>query len=176
MYPCPVALVTCSDKEGRDNIITLAWVGVFCSDPPKIGIGVRHTRYSAELINASGEFVINVPDDSLLEASDYCGNVSGRDVDKFNKTGLTREPAAKVKAPLIKECPLNLECVVREQLDLGSHRLYVGEVVETHVDQRILGKEGNIDIGKASPIVYNLGEYWTRGKKKESSGFAKERF
>jgi flavin reductase (DIM6/NTAB) family NADH-FMN oxidoreductase RutF len=176
LTPCPVILLTCTDGKGNDNIITLAWVGVVCSDPPKIGVGIRHSRYSSELIDESGEFVVNIPDESLLCESDYCGNVSGRDVNKFDKTGLTRQTATKVSVPLIKECPVNLECLVREKFDLGSHRLYVGEVVETHVDEKILDAEGKIDFKKADLIVYNSGEYWSLGKKKAISGFAKDKF
>lgn len=176
LTPCPVTLLTCTDDEGNDNIITLAWVGVVCSDPPKIGVGIRRSRYSYELLEKSGEFVLNIPNCSLLDASDYCGAVSGRDVDKFTKTGLTREKATKVNAPLIKECPINLECLVREKLDLGSHRLYVGEVVETHLDEKILGSGGDIDFLKADPVIYNDGEYWKLGEKVNAYGFAKEKF
>jgi flavin reductase (DIM6/NTAB) family NADH-FMN oxidoreductase RutF len=176
LYPCPVALVTCKDAKGKDNIITIAWMGILCSEPPKIGIGINKSRLSTGIIEESGEFVVNIPGEQLLEKSDYCGNVSGRDVDKFGKTGLTREPAKKVQTPLIKECPVNLECVVREKLDLGSHRLFVGEVVETHVDESVLDPKGNINFEKAAPFVFNAGEYWGIGEKKNSYGFAKDRF
>ena len=111
-----------------------------------------------------------------MEKSDYCGNVSGKDMDKFSKTGLTRENTKKVRAPLIRECPVNLECVVREKLDLGSHRLFVGEVVETHVDETVLDVNGNINFAKAAPFVFNDGEYWSIGKKENSYGFAKDKF
>ena len=97
-------------------------------------------------------------------------------MDKFGKTRLTREPAKKVQTPLIKECPVNLECVVREKLDLGSHRLFVGEVVETHVDESVLDANGNINFAKAAPFVFNAGEYWSIGEKKNSYGFAKDKF
>jgi len=176
MYPYPVSLVTCVDAKGHDNIITVAWIGVLCSEPPKIGIGIRKLRYSLGLIEQSGEFVVNIPNDKLVEQSDYCGFVSGKDVDKFKKTGLTREPAKKVRAPLIKECPVNLECVVREKLDLGSHILFVGEVVKTNVDESVLDAKGKIDFVKATPFIFNDGEYWGIGKKIGFNGYAKNKF
>lgn len=173
LYPCPVALVTCSDGKGKDNIVTLAWVGVANSTPPTIAAGIRPTRYSASLIDKSREFVVNIPTVDILEKVDYCGVVSGFDVKKFEATGLTREPASKVKAPMIKECPINLECKVRRTLLLGSHRLYLGEVLETHVDQSILDSNGSIDYAKAQPFVYNTREYWSLGKKIGVHGFSK---
>jgi len=176
MFPCPVTLVTSRDSKGKDNIVTIAWIGVLCSEPPKIGIGIHKTRHSTEIIERSGEFVVNIPGESILEKTDYCGCVSGKEVDKFSKTGLTKEPANKVKTSLIKECPVNLECVVREKLDLGSHRLFVGEIVEAHVDEGILDGKGNLDFSKAAPVLFNAGEYWALGKKKGSYGFAAKKF
>ena len=176
MYPCPVTLVTCVNEKGRDNIITVSWIGVLCSDPPKIGIGIHKDHYSRGMIEESGEFVVNIPDDTLLEKADYCGIVSGKDVDKFSKVGLTREPAKIVRAPLIRECPVNLECVVRERLDLGSHKLYVGEVVVTNVDKGVMDAKGNIDFARAAPFVWNDFEYWGIGKKKGRLGLAKGKF
>lgn len=102
--------------------------------------------------------------------------MSGKNVDKFSETGLTKENAKKVRAPLILECPVNLECVVREKLDLGSHRLFVGEVMETHIDESVLDVNGNINFAKAAPFVFNDGEYWGIGKKENSYGFAKDKF
>jgi len=166
-YPCPVVLVTCVDDEGRPNIITLAWVGVACSDPPTISFGIRSNRYSYRLIERSGEFVVNMPTLSILKETDYCGRVSGRDHDKFEETKLTPEPASKVKAPLIKECPVNLECVLQQIVELGSHSLFLGRVVALHVEQSLLDANGHIDYSKAQPFVYNQGEYWDLGKKME---------
>ena len=172
-YPCPVALVTCSDETGKDDIVTLAWIGVANSTPPIIAAGIRPTRYSASLIDRTGEFVVNIPSVELLEVTDYCGSVSGADVTKFEATGLTREKASQVKAPLIKECPVNLECRVKQKLVLGSHHLYLGEVLETHVDQNVLDPEGNIDYTKAQPIAYTPREYWDLGKRLHVQGFSK---
>jgi flavin reductase (DIM6/NTAB) family NADH-FMN oxidoreductase RutF len=174
LFPCPVALVTCRDDAGRDNIITLAWIGVTCSDPPTIGIGVRPSRYSRELIEQSGEFVVNIPTEDLLARTDYCGMISGRVVDKWAATGFTREPARRVRAPMIRECPVNLECIVKESVDLGSHRLYLGEVVDTHIDEGVLDEKRLIDYAKAAPIVYNAREYWSLGRQIGTYGFAKD--
>jgi flavin reductase (DIM6/NTAB) family NADH-FMN oxidoreductase RutF len=174
LFPCPVALITCGNVEGRDNIITLAWIGVSCSDPPTIGIGVRPSRYSKELIERSGEFVVNIPTEDLVARTDFCGMVSGRDVDKWEATGFTREPAKRVRAPMIRECPVNLECVLKESVNLGSHRLYLGEVVDTHIDEGVLNEKGLIDYAKATPFVYNAREYWNLGRRIGTYGFAKD--
>lgn len=174
LYPCPVVLVTCVDSKGTPNIITLAWAGVVCSEPPTLGLGIRPHRYSCKLIEDSGEFVANIPTTELLKISDFCGFVSGRDVNKFSETGLTPEPAEKVKPPLIKECPVNIECVVTKKVPLGSHHLFLGKVVRVHVDQRILDKTEKIDFAKASPFVYNQDEYWSLQKKIGVYGFSKK--
>jgi len=176
MYPCPVTLVTCTNTKGQDNIITVSWTGVLCSDPPKIGVAIKTDHYSLGFIEESGEFVVNIPGDNLVNASDYSGIVSGRDVDKFRKTGLTREPAQVVHAPLLKECPVSLECVVRERLELGSHKLYVGEVVATHVDDCMMDVKGNIDFAKTAPFVWCDFEYWGIGQKKGRLGVSKGKF
>jgi len=164
LYPCPVTLVTCVDKKGKPNIIPLAWVGVACSDPPIIGIAIRPQRYSFGLIQDTREFVVNIPTVDILRETDYCGEVSGRDHDKFAETKLSPEPARRVKPPLIKECPVNLECVLQQVLDLGAHHLFLGQVVAVHVDKAILDEKERIDYAKARPFVYNHDEYWSLGK------------
>lgn len=164
LYPSPVALVTCVDQEGRPNIIPLAWVGIACSDPPIIGIAIRPHRYSYGLIEESKEFVINIPTVDLLYETDYCGEVSGRDNDKFAETKLTAEPAKRVRPPLIKECPVNLECILQGIVKLGVHDLFLGQVVAVHVDQGVLDDEGRLDYSKARPFVFNHGEYWSMGE------------
>lgn len=160
-YPCPVVLVTCVDEKGNPNIITLAWVGVACSDPPTISIGVRPRRHSHKLIEETGEFVVNIPTVDILRETNYCGQVSGRDHDKFAETKLTPEPAKQVKPPLIKECPVNLECTLQKIVKIGSHDLFLGQVVAVHVEQTILDEKGRLDYSKARPFVYNQGEYWS---------------
>lgn len=173
LYPVPAVMVSCIGNDGKPNIITLAWVGVLCSSPPTIGISIRPGRYSHGLIDETGEFVVNVPGSDLIRELDLCGVVSGRDVDKFKAAGLTPVPASKVKAPLIEECPTNIECKVRNKIHLGSHDLFLGEVVAVHHDEETLGLDGGIDYNKAKPIVYNLGEYWSLGEKVASHGFSK---
>jgi flavin reductase (DIM6/NTAB) family NADH-FMN oxidoreductase RutF len=173
LYPVPVVLVTCTDDSGRPNIITLAWAGVVCSEPPQIGIAIRPGRHSHGLVEKSGQFVVNIPSEDLLEAVDICGTVSGRDVDKFARTGLTPEPALRVAPPLIGECPVNMECAVRQKLSLGSHDLFIGEVVAVHVDTAVLAEKGRIDFAKAKPFTYNQGEYWGLGNMLERHGFTR---
>lgn len=168
-YPCPVALVTCVDEEDNPNIITLAWVGITCSDPPTIGIGIRPQRYSYRLIEKTREFVVNIPTLDILKETNYCGRVSGRDHNKFAETKLTPEPSKEVKPPLIKECPVNLECTLQKIVKVGSHDLFLGRIVAIHVDQNILDKNGRIDYSKAQPFVYNQGEYWSLGRRIEAS-------
>ena len=165
LYPCPITLVTSVDKEGKPNIIPIAWVGVACRDPPIIGIAMRPSRHSDQLISQTKEFVVNIPTIDLLWETDYCGKVSGRDHDKFLETKLTPVASKKVKPPLIGECPVNLECVLRQTVKLGTHDLFLGEVVAVHVDESILGEDGKIDFSKARPIVYNRGEYWSLGER-----------
>ena len=172
LYPCPVVLVTCIDSEGRSNIITLAWSGIVCSDPPKIAISIRPHRYSCGLIENSGEFVVNIPPTKILRETDYCGVFSGENVDKFSETKLTSEPSKQVKPPLIKECPVNMECITQNKIPLGSHHLFIGEIVQVHVDKAILNDKGAIDFTKASPFVYNQGEFWNLNKKIGLHGFS----
>ena len=164
LYPCPVVLVTCVDEEGRPNIIPLAWVGIACSEPPTIGVAIRPQRHSYGLIKETGEFVVNIPTADILRETDYCGEVSGRDHDKFAETGLTPEPARRVGPPLIEECPVNLECTLRRIVKLGVHDLFLGRVVAVHVDQAILDEGGRVDYAKARPLVFNHGEYWSLGE------------
>ena len=172
LYPTPVALVTCVDGSQRPNIITLAWVGVVCSEPPQIGIAIRPGRYSHPIIEKTGQFVAAIPCEELLHAVDLCGTVSGRDVDKFDRTGLTPVPATKVSPPLIAECPVNMECLVRHKLSLGSHDLFVGEVVAVHVHRAVLNERGGIDFDKAKLITYSNREYRRLGELLERHGFS----
>ncbi|MFH0749264.1 MAG: flavin reductase family protein [Candidatus Bathyarchaeota archaeon] len=174
LFPCPVVLVTCLDSSGKPNIITLAWAGTVCSNPPTVALGINPKRYSYVLIEASGEFVVNIPTRAILKETDFCGVTSGRDVDKFFATGLTADPAEKVTPPLIRECPVNLECRVRQKILLGSHCLFLGEVVLVHVNEDLLQKNGRINFAKAAPIVYNQREYWSLRGKVGTHGFSKQ--
>jgi flavin reductase (DIM6/NTAB) family NADH-FMN oxidoreductase RutF len=174
LFPCPVVLVTCKGNEGKTNIITLAWAGIVCSDPPMIGISIRPHRFSYKLIDDSGEFVVNIPTEDLLGITDVCGMISGKDIDKFTETNLTPIRAEKIKPPLIEECPVNIECVVRKKIPLGVHHLFIGEVVQVHVDENVLDNEGNIDYAKTSSFVYNQGEYWNLANRIADYGFSKK--
>jgi flavin reductase (DIM6/NTAB) family NADH-FMN oxidoreductase RutF len=163
LMPLPAALITCGEHGVNPNIITVAWCGVACSEPPMIAIGIRENRFSFKLIKDSGEFVVNITGANIINEVDFCGVNSGRDVDKFKATGLTPLASTKVKPPLIKECPINLECQVRRTLELGTHHLFVGEIVATHVDEDKLDNKGRPIIEKIQPIVYCPGarEYWS---------------
>jgi flavin reductase (DIM6/NTAB) family NADH-FMN oxidoreductase RutF len=174
LFPCPVVLVTCVDSNGKPNIITLAWAGTVCSDPPTLGLGIRPHRYSYKLIEDSREFVVNIPNKDLLEKVDFCGMVSGKDVDKFSETGLTGTPAEKIKPPLIRECPASMECILRKIIPLGTHHLFLGEIVSVHLDEDILDDNGEIDFIRVAPFTYNDGEYWSLHKKIGMYGFSKK--
>jgi len=154
LYPAPVVLVSCADVQGKPNIITVICAGIACVKPPIISIGVHPWVYSHSLIESTGEFVVNIPTVDILAKVDYCGSVSGREVDKFKETGLTPVPASQVKPPLIEECPVNLECVVRQILQLGIHHLFLGEVVATHLDETLMDANGKVQGEKCNPLVY----------------------
>ena len=166
LYPVPVVLVSCADAQGKPNIITVVCTGIACGKPPMVSIGIHPWTYSHSLIESSGEFVVNMPTAAIVEAVDYCGRVSGRDQDKFAGAGLTPLPASRVKAPLIEECPVNLECIVKQTLRLGVHDLFLGEVVATHVDETLKNASGKVEGEKCNPLayLYPSGEYWTLGK------------
>lgn len=162
LYPVPAVLVSCGAE--KHNIITLAWVGTLCSDPPSVGIGVRAERYSHELIVEAGEFVVNLPRADQVDVVDYCGHVSGRLVDKWVACGLTPAPASQVRVPLIAECPVALECRVTQRMALGSHDLFVGEVLAVQLDDTVLDAHGRLDHERAQPLAYGGGHYWQLGE------------
>lgn len=171
LFPTPVVLVTCGVE--RPNIITLAWVGTVCSNPPMVGIAVRPERYSHQLIGEVGEFVVNLPTVEQVEAVDRCGNLSGRDHDKFALCHLTALPASKVRVPLIAECPIHLECVVRQTVSLGSHDLFVGEVVAVQADETLHGTRRGIDYSRAGLLCYVAGEYFALGEHLGTQGMTR---
>lgn len=174
IYPNPVVLVTTIDENNQANIITLTLVGAACWQPPIIGIGVGKSQYSRELIEKYGEFVLNMPTTEMLRDVEYCGLVSGRDLDKCAKVGFTLVPSSKVKPPMIKECPLNLECKVRNKIPLGSNVLFLAEVVCLHLDKTLLDEKGGVDLAKAAPIMFNLtNTYWGIGEKLADYGFTR---
>jgi flavin reductase (DIM6/NTAB) family NADH-FMN oxidoreductase RutF len=167
--PKPVVLVSTA-HDGRDNVMTVAWVSVVCMEPPQVAVAVRESRFTFELLRASGEFVVNIPSHDLWRAVDLCGVISGRDRDKFALAGLTRERAAEVRAPLVAECPLNIECRVSASLPLGSHTLFVGLVLAVHLEGECLGDKGRILVDEFGPYVLNQREYWSMGRRLGSYG------
>lgn len=160
VYPVPAVMVTVCDKTGKSNIITIAWTGTVCTNPPMVYISVRPERYSYNCLLDTGEFVINLTTEALVHATDYCGVKSGRNTDKWKETGLTPISAAKVGAPLIEESPVNIECRVTQVKELGSHHMFLAEVVSVAVDEDYLNENGKFELQKASPIVYSHGEYY----------------
>jgi flavin reductase (DIM6/NTAB) family NADH-FMN oxidoreductase RutF len=162
LYPNPVVLVSSSNGV-KDNIITIAWVGTVCSKPPMISISVRPSRFSHELITSSNEFVINIPGEKLIEACDFCGTRSGRDFDKFKEMNLTKEKGLFVNTPMIKECEVNIECRVRDTIHLGTHDLFIGEVLNVNADEKIIYSDGDIDYEKIEVLSY-LMNYYLRSK------------
>jgi len=161
LSPVPVVLVSCG--VDRPNLITLAWAGVACSEPPVIGIGVRPGRFSHPLIAEAGQFVVNIPRADQVGILDYCGNVSGRDVDKWAACGLTPAKASQVRVPLVAECPVALECRVIHCVSLGSHDLFLGQVVAVQADEELLTAEGRLDYTRAQLLAYVGGDYWQMG-------------
>lgn len=172
LYPLPVVMVSAADKEGRDDIITVAWAGTVCTNPPMVSISIRPERYSYHMIRETGEFVINLTTEELAFATDYCGVKSGRDVDKFKETGLTREKAEKVKAPMIAEAPVSIECKVKEIRELGSHHMFIAQVAAVHADEKYMDEKNQFDLNRARPIVYSHGEYLGTGKKLGTFGYS----
>lgn len=172
LYPLPVVMVTVADRTGKPNIITLAWVGTVCSDPPMVSISVRPERYSYSILKDTGEFVINLTTKELAFATDFCGVRSGRDVDKFREMGLTPVKADKVKAPLIKESPVNLECRVTEIKSLESHDMFLAEVAAVHADKKFMDKNRKFHLEDAEPIVYSHGNYFTCGEQIGTFGYS----
>ena len=172
LYPLPAVMVSVTDGKGKDNIITVAWAGTVCTNPPMVSISVRPERFSYQMIRDTGEFVINLTTEELAFATDYCGVKSGKDVDKFRETGLTREKADIVKAPMIKESPVSIECKVKEIKELGSHHMFIAEVVAVHADEKYMDENNRFDLNKAKPLVYSHGEYMGTGKKIGTFGYS----
>ncbi len=172
LYPAPVVLVSCGELQGVKNIITIAWAGTVASDPVMVSISVRPERYSYPLIKESGEFVINLPNRNMARAVDYCGVVSGKDCDKFQATGLTAAAARNLKAPVIEEAPLALECKVSAVEDLGSHHLFLAKVTGIQVEEGLIDRSGRLNLEKADLISYVHGQYRTLGEAVGSFGFS----
>ena len=172
LYPLPVVLVSTADQTGAKNVFTVAWTGTVCSDPPMVSISVRPERYSYHMIEETGEFVINLTTKELVFATDYCGVVSGREVDKFEKMKLTPIRADRVKAPLISESPVNIECVVEDKKVLGTHDMFIARVVAVHADEKYMDEKNRFCFDKAEPIVYSHGSYVSLGETLGTFGYS----
>lgn len=174
LNPEPPVLVSCGSAE-HPNLITVGWCGTICTQPPMVSISVRPERYSYDLIKQSGEFVINLPTEALTRAVDWCGVKSGRNNDKFSAMHLDALPAAKVNTVLLAQSPLNLECKVTQIIPLGSHDLFLAEVVAVDVDESLLDDSGKLCLNRAKLIVYSHGDYLALGKKLGSFGYSVRR-
>lgn len=171
LNPEPPVLVSCGPLD-KPNLITVGWCGTICTQPSMLSISVRPERYSYDLIKDSGEFVVNLPTEPLTRAVDWCGVKSGRDVDKFAAMNLHAAPAAKVGTVLLEESPLNLECKVTQRIPLGSHDLFLAEVVAVDVDESLLDEKGKLCLDKANLIVYSHGEYMALGRRLGTFGYS----
>lgn len=171
IYPIPAVMVSCGTME-KSNIITVAWTGILNTNPATCYISVRPERYSHDLIKENGEFVINLTTEQLAYATDWCGVKSGKDVDKFKEMNLTKEKANLVKAPLIKQSPISVECKVKEVVPLGSHDMFIAEVLAIDVDEKYIDEKGAFDISKCNLIAYANGGYYPLGKKIGKFGYS----
>lgn len=170
--PLPVVLVGCVHPELGINLLTVVWTGVLCSEPLKLHVSIRPERYSHRMISRSGCFTMNLPARNLLEQVDFCGNVSGRDCDKWAMSGLTPLTGKKVDAPIVAECPVNFECIVEKVLPLGTHDMFIGRVVYKRADSDIITEEGKVDFSRLELFAYVSGEYLSMGKVIGRHGFS----
>lgn len=172
LYPAPAVMVSCGEYEGEKNIITISWAGNVCSGPAMVSISVRPSRHSHALIKKTGEFVINLTTPELAYAADFCGVRSGRNTDKWNTLGLTPVPGKKVRAPLIAESPLSIECRVKKILPLGTHDMFLAEALLIRADRRFIDKKGAFDMKAAGLLCYAHGKYYGLGKTLGHFGFS----
>lgn len=172
LYPVPAVLVGCRDTNGKDNLMTAAWAGTICSDPVMVSVSIRKERFSHDIIEKTGEFTISLTTSSLARATDYCGVRSGRDTDKFSDMKLTPLESDKINAPGVAQSPVVLECRVKEILRLGSHDMFIAEVVNVSVDEQYLDRNGKLELERADLIAYSHGEYFKLGKKIGKFGYS----
>jgi flavin reductase (DIM6/NTAB) family NADH-FMN oxidoreductase RutF len=175
IYPLPAVMVSCGENPEEYNIITIAWTGTINSDPPMCYISVRPGRHSYDIIKRTGEYVINLTTEKLAKATDWCGCRSGRKYDKWKEMNLTPAPAKIVKAPIIEESPVNIECIVKDIVELGSHHMFISEVVSVSVDDEYLNENNAFSFSKANPLVYSHGHYFGMGKKVGKFGWSVEK-
>lgn len=172
LYPLPVVLVSTRGLDGKDNLITVAWAGTVCTNPPMLSISVKKIRYSYQALHDTGVFVVNLTTKVLVKATDYCGVRSGRDEDKWERLKLTKEEADLVPVSMVGESPVNIECRVVEEKELGSHVMFLAKVVNVHVDDRYMDEKGRFCLEKAEPIVYSHGVYFNLDQKLGTFGYS----
>lgn len=184
LYPLPAVMVSCQypnehdpdclkpELQGKPNIITVAWAGTICTNPPMLSISVRPERYSYHMIEKSGEFVVNLTTETLVRATDYCGVRSGREVDKFKEMHLTPLPSREVSVPGIAESPVNIECRVHEIKELGSHNMIIADVVAVTIDDEYMDEKGKFHLNSTGLVTYSHGEYFLLGKKLGTFGYS----
>ena len=165
LNPVPVVLITCKNLEGKDNVFTVAWVGTVCSKPPMLSISIRPERLSYDYIKETMEFTINLPTRKQTKEVDFCGVRSGRQIDKIKECGFNLQEGEKVKSSYIKECPVNIECKVKDIIELGSHDMFIAEVLYSHIDEDLFDEKDKIHFEKANLISYSHGEYFSLSKK-----------
>lgn len=172
LYPVPAVMVSCGRQGEKANIITVAWAGTICSDPVMVSVSIRPERYSYGIIKETGEFVVNLVNNGLVFAADYCGVKSGRDVDKFREMRLTPLPSRQIGAPGIAESPVCLECKVTQVIPLGTHDMFLAQVVGVSVDEQYMDEKGKFHLNSAGLVAYSHGEYFELGKKLGSFGYS----
>lgn len=172
VYPLPAVLVSCGDKAGNINVMTAAWTGTICSDPPMVYVSVRKERYSHHMIQETGEYVINLTTEKLAWATDFCGVRSGRDMDKFKEMKLTPVQGELEYAPMVAESPVSIECRVTNVMELGSHDMFMAEVTAVYADEQYMDEKGTFHLEKAAPLVYSHGQYYGLGRHLGGFGYA----
>lgn len=172
LYPLPAVLVSLQDKNEKKNIITVAWTGTCCTNPPMVYISVKPERYSYSILKKTKEFVINLTTEDLVYATDYCGVTSGKDVNKFEETKLTPMTSKYVKAPSIKESPVNIECRIKEIIPLGSHDMFLAEVLGVTIEESYLDQNNRFNLEQSNPITYSHGKYYSLGKNLGKFGYS----
>lgn len=175
LYPVPAVMVSCGDIDNEKNILTIAWTGTINSDPAMTYISVRPSRHSYNIIKNSGEFIINVTTEELAFATDFCGVRSGKDIDKFAQMNLTPEKASSVKCPAIKESPINIECKVKDIIPLGTHDMFISEIISVMADEKYIDESGRFNFEASKPICYSHGEYYGLGKYIGKFGYSVEK-
>lgn len=172
LYPVPAVMISCQRQGEKPNIITVAWAGTICSDPAMVSISVRPERYSYDIIKETGEFVINLINKDTVFATDYCGVKSGREVDKFKEMKLTLLKMQHINAVGIAECPVNIECKVKQILELGSHHMFIAEVLGVTIDEKYMDETGKFNLNSSGLVAYSHGEYFELGKKLGKFGYS----